>query len=185
MGFFHILMFINFLPSKVKIKQSVLKLPYVSVCACAVVWMRNILHRFMYLNAWSPVDGVCLGRLWNFSDGSLLRKVHHWGSFRVRASPHFQFALSVSYMWLRCDLSASCSCHQAHPPLWTSSVWTQPKETHFVSLSCFRSECVLSPRQKVANAACLLLCIPPPWGNFCTLWRFVTQIVLIKKLNGQ
>lgn len=40
-----------------------------------------------------------------------LEKTHHWGwDLRVCiAPPHFQFTLSASCLWLRCDLSSFCS----------------------------------------------------------------------------
>lgn len=40
-----------------------------------------------------------------------LEKTHHWGwDLRVYiAPPHFQFTLSASCLWLRCDLSSFCS----------------------------------------------------------------------------
>lgn len=91
---------------------------------CVVVWVRNVLHRLMYLDIWCLVGVAVWGgygtfRTWNLAGGMLLRN-WLWG---LLASLHFLVALFLSCVWLKYDLGflllLPCfPCSYRHLALW-------------------------------------------------------------------
>lgn len=95
-----------------------------------VVWVRNVSHRLMCYNTWSPVPRVALfGKDTEpLRGGALLEDMcFWWWALRVYNFTYFLFSFSASCVRIICDQPASHSCHHAmnSDPSRTVS-WSKP-----------------------------------------------------------
>lgn len=114
------------------LKQDLIKLPWLALkSSCVIIWIRNLPHRLMYLNTWSPVGGTFFGTLWNVQfmescwwSTSLGVSREHWEFIIVL---HFWFPRSASCVWINTWFLSSLLppplLPAAKPPSPLSTLW--------------------------------------------------------------
>lgn len=149
---------------------------------CVAVWMKNVLHRSMYLNTWSLIDGfICEGygtiRKWRFSR-ERMSPGQAWG---LTALTRFLCPLltltscvrvrMIPARFLFLPMSFPCYCFAFLAMMKSVPLNYKPKQT---SLSCFWSGFFFFffyySNRKPADTEWY------PWGPCAILWVWVSTL---------